>query len=239
MNSKKILSSGVAVFVAVMALVPSARAATSIQVGASGKTYASSGVQCALNPIIGMAPVVKAGLYNPKNNASATVLLNGNPEATVTFFTPDADVWLANGPNTVVVTLNKKQTDTYTFDASPNVQSNGGGVTPNICIPDTTVNTVSGDIEYAASGKSYAAVAQGCALNPSTGEVQPFINLFDNGSYVLNVSVNGNPLTQLSTSRSHTLVFLSAGLNVILAANGSLPTDYYVRNGGDGTCSLP
>jgi hypothetical protein len=34
-------------------------------------------------------------------------------------------------------------------------------------------------------------------------------------------------------------IFLSPGLNVISAANGSLSTDYYVRDGGTGTCSLP
>jgi hypothetical protein len=32
---------------------------------------------------------------------------------------------------------------------------------------------------------------------------------------------------------------LSADVNVISAANGSLLTDYYVRNGGDGRCVLP
>jgi hypothetical protein len=33
-------------------------------------------------------------------------------------------------------------------------------------------------------------------------------------------------------------VFLSAGWNVISAANGSLSTDYYLRDGGNGTCVL-
>jgi hypothetical protein len=55
---------------------------------------------------------------------------------------------------------------------------------------------------------------------------------------LLNVSVNGVPLTQLSASRPHTPVFLSAGLNLISAANGSLSIDYYYRDGGDG-CVLP
>jgi hypothetical protein len=32
---------------------------------------------------------------------------------------------------------------------------------------------------------------------------------------------------------------LGAGVNVISAANGFLSTDYYVRDGGDGTCTLP
>ena len=50
MKRKKILSSGVAAFVAVMALGAPAWAATTVQVGASGKTYASSVVQCAANP---------------------------------------------------------------------------------------------------------------------------------------------------------------------------------------------
>ena len=111
---------------------------------------------------------------------------------------------------------------------------------PNMCIPDTAGNIVSGDLEYAASNKSYATVIPGCALNGATGHEQPYINLFDNGTYLLNVSVNNIPLTQLnSTTRKSTPVFLSAGLNVISAANGSLSTDYYVRDGGDGSCTLP
>lgn len=56
---------------------------------------------------------------------------------------------------------------------------------------------------------------------------------------MLNVSVNGVPLTQLSQSKRHTPVFLSAGPNVITAANAYLSIDYYVRDGGDGTCLLP
>jgi hypothetical protein len=65
------------------------------------------------------------------------------------------------------------------------------------------------------------------------------VNLFDNGTYLLNVSVNNVPLTQLSTSRRSTPVFLAPGLNVISAANGAVSTDYYVRDGGDGSCTLP
>ena len=33
--------------------------------------------------------------------------------------------------------------------------------------------------------------------------------------------------------------FLGAGLNVISAANGTLSIDYYIRDGGDGMCTLP
>jgi hypothetical protein len=213
-------------------------AATGIQVGPSGKTYASAGIQCALNPITGMAPMMQAGLYNPKTNASATVSLNGDPKATVTFLSPDTIVWLANGSNTVVVALNKKTTDSYLFtDVKYSYPYNNA--TLNMCIPDTSDNTVSGDLEYAASGKSYATVTPGCALNGATGRVQPYINLFDNGTYLLNVSVNNVPQTQLGTTRPHTPVFLSAGLNVISAANGSVSTDYYVRDGGTGSCTLP
>jgi hypothetical protein len=118
MKSKNFLSAEIAVLVAVMVLAAPVWAATGVQVGASGKTYASSGVQCALHPTAGMAPVVTAGLYNPKKNASATVSLNGDPVATVTFFNPDADVWLANSANTVVVELNRGRADSYEFDAS-------------------------------------------------------------------------------------------------------------------------
>jgi hypothetical protein len=210
-------------------------AATDIQIGASGKTYASSGIQCALNPVDGMAPVVQAGLYNPKRNASAIVSLNDTDVATVTFFNPDTNVWLANRTNTMVVALdknkNKYSADSYTFDAS--------SAQPNICIPDTSGNLISGNLEYAATNKSYATVTPGCALNAITGRPQPYINLFDNGTYLLNVSVNNVPLTQLNETHPHTPVFLSAGLNVILAVHGSLSTDYYVRNGGDGSCTLP
>ena len=234
MTRRTLFSSSWLGCVALVALSTPALAVTGVQVGPSGKTYASAGVQCALNPTAGMAPMVQAGLYNPKKGSSATVSLNGNDIATVTFLSPDASVWLANGVNTVSVALGRRSVDTYSFDASLTFPNQ-----PNICIPDTSANIVSGDLEYAASGKSYATVTSGCALNPLTGHGQPYVHLFDNGTYLLNVSVNNTPLTQLGVSRPHTPVFLSAGLNVIAAANGSLSTDYYVRDGGTGTCALP
>lgn len=212
----------------------SAWAATGVQVGASGKSYASAGVQCALHPVAGMAPVVQAGLYNPKKNAKGVVSLNGEAVATVTFLTPDTNAWLANGTNTVVVTLDRKTADSYVFDAST---AHAGQ--PNVCIPDTAGNSVSGETETAASGRSYATVTPGCAWSALTGRAQPYVNLFDNGRYLLNVSVNNVPLTQLNgTTRTHTPVFLSAGLNVISAVNGAV-IDYYVRDGGSGSCTLP
>ncbi len=111
------------------------------------------------------------------------------------------------------------------------------------CAPPQTLlaipSALDGTLEYAASGKSYATVTPGCALNASTGLAQPYVHLFDNGDYLLNVSVNGVPLTQLSKLQRHTPVFLSAGLNVISAANAYLSIDYYVRDGGGGTCTLP
>jgi hypothetical protein len=64
------------------------------------------------------------------------------------------------------------------------------------------------------------------------------VNLFDNGVYLLNVSVNGVPLTQLSAQHAYTPVFLRAGPNVISAANGSLSTDHFIRDGGNGSCAL-
>ena len=232
MTCKKTLSLEVAAFVAVMALGASAEAATTLQVGATGKTYASSAVQCATNPNTNeLSPVVDAGLFNPTTKASATVSLNGTFVAKVTSANPATNVWLADGPNTVVVALNKKTADSYAF----NVQ-------PGMCaLPDTSGNTFSADgtLEYAASGKSYATVTAGCAFNAATGQAQPYVHLFDNGDYMLNVSVNGVPLTQLSRLKRHTPVFLSAGLNVISAANAYLSIDYYVRDGGDGTCLLP
>lgn len=207
-------------------------AATGIQVGGSGKTYASSAIQCALHPTLGMSPVVYAGLYNPKRRATATVSLNDANIATVNFYNPETQVWLDKRINTVGVSLNRRTRDTYTFDATSSQI--------NICIPDTSGNTISGDLEFAASGKSYTGNVIGCAWNPATQQAQPFVNLFDNGKYMLNVSVNNVPITQLNgVTRKHTPVFLSAGLNVISAANGSTSIDYYVRDGGTGICTLP
>jgi hypothetical protein len=231
MKNKKVLSSGVAAFVGMAALSTPVWAATTVQVGASGKTYASSAVQCAANPDTGeQSPVIEAGLFNPKQGASAIVSLNGVSVATATADKP-ANVWLADGNNKVVVALSKRTADSYAFT-----------VQAGMCtLPDTSGNTFSADgtLEYGASGKSYATVTPGCALNPGTGMGQPYVNLFDNGTYLLNISVNGVPLTQLSGTHLHTPIFLSAGQNVISAANGYVSTDYYVRDGGDGTCDLP
>ena len=232
MTGRRIVSSGATAFVAVLALGTSAWAATTVQIGPSGKTFASIAVRCAADPITGqLSPVVDAGLFNPKNNTSASIVLNGTAVATVTSVDPASNVWLAAGNNTVVVALNKKTADAYTFT-----------VQAGMCaLPDTSGNTFSADgtLEYAASNKSYATVTPGCALNPATGLAQLYVHLMDNGSYLLNVSVNGEALTQLSATRPHTPVFLSAGQNVISAANGYLTVDYYVRDGGVGMCTLP
>jgi hypothetical protein len=231
MKKSRIIFTGLASAVAVAALSASALAATAPQVGASGKTFASGAVACATNPGTGgLSPMVDAGLYQPKLNAKATVSLNGASVATVTTANPSASVWLADGDNTVTVALNKKTADTYTF-----------AVDPGMCSPDTSGNTFSpdGTLEYGASGKSSATVTAGCAWNPLAGQAQPYVHVFDNGNYLLNVSVNGVPLTQLSATRPNTPVFLSAGQNAISVANGSLSTDYFARDGGSGTCTLP
>lgn len=209
-------------------------ALTGIQVGPSGKTYASAALSCALHPTRGWAPRVQAGLYNPTRHASATVDQNGVAVALVTQALPDAVVWLEPAADTVGVALKPRVADRFAFDASPLWAGQ-----PNVCIPDTRANSRVGDLEYAVSGKSYASVSPGCAWNPATGRAQPFVNLFDNGSYLLNVSVNGSPLTQLGSTRPHTPVFLAAGLNVITAAQGALSTDAYVRDGGSSDCVLP
>ncbi|MBP6723988.1 MAG: hypothetical protein KA137_04075 [Halioglobus sp.] len=227
MKGTKNVSAAVAAIVATMALGTSSHAATTVQVGTSGKTFASSAVSCASDPTTGLlSPVVDAGLFNPKRGASATVSLNGALVATVTAVDPVAKVWLADNANTVVVALSKKTADAYAFTVNAGMCASG--------------NTFSADgtLEYAASGKSYATVTPGCALNGDTGLVQPYVHLFDNGNYLLNVSVNGVALTQLSQTHLHTPVFLGPGQNVISAANASLSVDYYVRDGGDGTCTL-
>lgn len=222
-------------------LLPAALAATAlqagaagIQVGPSGKTYADSALSCALHPAAGLSPRVMAGLYQPTKRARATVSLNGTQVTQVTAAQPDATVWLAAKPNTVQVALSARVADRYIFDATPTFPGQ-----PNVCIPDTRGNSVSGDLETAASGTSYATVTPGCALNPQTGLAQPYVTLFDNGGTVLNVSLNTVPLTQLSSSRPRATLFLAAGLNVVTVAAGSLFTDAYVRDGGSGSCTLP
>lgn len=229
MKTRRIVSSTVVVLVAVLALGMVALSATTVQIGSSGRTYASSTFRCGDNAGVYSA-VVEAGLLNPKKRDSAAVFLNGTLVGTVTSDSPALNVWLGDGTNTVVVAVSKKTADTYPFYVQPGT----------CALPDTSGNTFSSDgtLEYAASGKSYATVTPGCALNPATGLAQPYVHLVDNGGYLLNVSVNGEPLTQLSATRPHTPVFLSAGVNVISAANGSLTVDYYVRDGGTGTCLL-
>ena len=230
MNHRTLLFTGWAALVVAAGSGSPAFAASTIQAASSGKTFASSAVQCSTDPVDGQRkPMVEAGLLNPRRSATATVSLNGVFLANVTFAAPAIDVWLADGVNSVVVALSKRVADSYAFT-----------VVPGMCqLPDTSGNWFSADgtLEYAASGKSYATVAPGCAMGPS-GQPQPYVNLFDNGSFVLNVSVNGVPLTQLSATRPHTPVFLGAGLNVISAANGSSTIDYFVRDGGDGSCVL-
>lgn len=198
--------------------------------GATGKTFASTAVQCAVRPDTqASAPMVQAGLVNPRSRTSAVVSLNGVPVATVTAADPVADVWLAEGDNAVLVSLNRKTSDLYAYSVIAGMCS----------LPAGNWLSADGTLEYGASGKSYATVAPGCALNPATGRAEPYVNLFDNGSYLLNVSINGVPLTQLSLRKTHVPVFLAAGTNLISAAEGSLSTDYFVRSGGDGTCLLP
>jgi hypothetical protein len=175
--------------------------------------------------------MVQAGLFNPTRDTEAVVRLNGVKLKELQGARLVADVWLADGSNAVSVALSKRATDTYLF-VVPTGQCN---------LPDTTGNFLSADgtLEYAVSGKSYLTVAPGCAFNPATGAMQSFVNLFDNGGFLLNVSVNGVALTQLSASRPDTPVFLKAGQNVITAANAGLSTDAYIRDGGTGSCVLP
>ena len=226
MNARRILCAAAAALLTIITLRATASAATTVQIGASGQTYASSVVQCVPDPTTGVLfPTVEAGLYRPKKNTAATVSLNGTPIATVSASIPFVNVQLANGDNTIVVTINKKTADSYLFSA----QAGECSTSDNTISPD-------GKLEYAASFKSYATVIPGCALNPASGQMQRYVNLFDNGNYLLNVSVNGVPLTQLNATVPHTPVFLRPGWNVIAVANGTVSTDYYVRDGGDGSC---
>jgi hypothetical protein len=207
-------------------------AATTVQIGTSGKTFASAAAQCARNASTGLtSATVQAGLFNATRHTEAVIRLNGVKLEELHGATQVADVWLADGSNLLTVALSRRVTDTYLFL-----------VTSGQCnVPATTGNFVSADgtLEYAVSGKSYLTVAPGCALNPGTGLTQSFVNLFDNGGFLLNVSVDGVALTQLSALRPQTPVFLSAGRNVITAANAGLSTDTFIRDGGSGTCILP
>jgi len=125
MSTRTLLSSGLAAFAAFL-VGASALAATSIHIGDSGKTVASSVVECATNPSTGdLAPVVDAGLYQPKSNAKATVWLNGATVATVTAASPSTRVWLAEGANTVVVAISKKAADSYSFTVPASLCSTG------------------------------------------------------------------------------------------------------------------
>ena len=111
---------------------------------------------------------MEAGLYQPRAKTKATVSLNGETVATVTTANPVATVWLADGANEVVVTINKKTSDTYTFT-----------MPAGMCSPGTFGNTLSADglWEYGASGKSSVTVAAGCAWNAATGQPQPYAHI--------------------------------------------------------------
>lgn len=104
-------------------------------------------------------------------------------------------------------------------------------VQPNAGTRHTRGNTPSGDVEYAARSKSYATMRPGCTFNPLTGRGQPPMHLFDNGSYLPNASVKNVPLTQLSSLKRSTPVFL--------AANAGISTDHFVRDDGTGTRTRP
>lgn len=203
-------------------------AATATQVGASGKTFASDAVQCTVDPSGVLGSMVQAGLLDPRRGSRAVVWLDGNPQGEVTFADPVMSLPLDAGVHTVVVALGRKATDSYPYTVDVGQCSTAG-------------NRISADgtLEYAASGKSSATVDPGCAWSAAAGQPRRYVNLFDNGGFLLNVSVNGVPLTQLSALKPHTPVFLGLGWNVIAAANASLSTDYYVRYGGDAPCVLP
>ena len=227
MKYREIILAGVAALLAASGPSTLAWAATAVIVGDSGKTFVSEAIQCYTDPDTqDPMPMVEAGLLNPKRTASADVSVNGTFMTTVTAADPVTNVRLDVGDNVLLVAIGKKTADSYSISVGAS---------------QCSANTFStdGTLEYAISGKSYATVTPGCAMSPTTGQPQPYVHLFDNGGYLLNVAVNGVPLTQLSALKAHTPVFLSAGQNVISAANASLSIDYYVRDGGDGRCVLP
>lgn len=208
-----------------------AQAGTPIQIGPSGQTFASRAVLCLVDPSTGrVEAAVDAGLVQPAGRTRAAVSLNGRRVARVDAAHPSTRLWLPAGADEVSLRLSRSTVDRFAFDV---------GAT-QCQMPDTSGNQFSADgqLEIAASSKSTATVTPGCAFNPATGEVQPFVNLFVSADVLLNVSVNGVPLTQLGPQRPSTPVFLQAGLNVLSAAHGSLSIDHYVRDAGDGSCTL-
>lgn len=205
--------------------------ATNVQIADSGRSFSSTLVRCHANPDTGdLAPAVIVGLFNPKPIARADVTLNGSIIGTLTADdNRRIEVWLKENENVISVDFPKGKSDLYTFDAPPDV----------CALPEPIGNRFSADglTEYAASEKSYATVNTSCAFNPKTGSDQSYINLFVSGNFLLNVSLNGIPLTQLGPRRPNTHIFLDPGRNVISAANGFLTVDHYIRD--DEACQIP
>lgn len=115
MKTSQVLSSGAA-FCAVTILCSPVMAVDFIQLGESGKTYASSAVSCAVNPENERLPLIEeVGLYKPKGKASADVSRNDVFVKTVTTDDPFVEVWLEYGINDIVVTVNRHTIDTYTY----------------------------------------------------------------------------------------------------------------------------
>ncbi len=224
---------GSALLLAVVASgVAHAAPVSSLSVGDSGRSYASSRISCAAAPDgTALVPVAWVGLFSPAASDRALAWLNRNPVARLSYVRPLARLPLAYGSNSAAVAFSRRVIDRYAFE-----------VPAIACAMDESQgNTYSADgtLEYGAAVKSYATVLPGCAVNPLTGVAQPYLNLFDGGDYLLNVSINGEALTQLGPTRPHTVVFLVAGRNVISVADASQSTEYYVRDTGDGMCDLP
>ncbi|MCP5269792.1 MAG: hypothetical protein H6932_01015 [Burkholderiaceae bacterium] len=231
MDTRSIRHAAAAALLAALATTP-ARADTPVQVGPSGRTFASAAVLCLPDAAVpGSAhAAVQAGLLATGVRSRGTVRLDGRRVARVTTTRPSVTLTLPDGPHDLEVTVGRGLADHYAFVVAPG----------QCVLPDTSGNTMSpdGTLETAASGHSTATVTPGCALNPATGEVQPFVNLFANGNVLLNVSVNGVPLTQLGPTHPSTPVFLQAGLNMLSAAAGGGAVDHYVRDAGDGRCTI-
>jgi hypothetical protein len=144
---------------------------------------------------------------------------------------PDTELWLANGLNAVVVTLDRRTADSYSFDASSGQQ--------NYCIPDTSGNNKAADHRIRGQSEVLRHGGAGLCVQCTHGS----------GTAVCESVRQWNlPAQRFRQQRAaHATQHFAqehagvsgAGPQCHLRANGAVSTDYYVRDGGDGSCTLP